>query len=46
MFHKHSKNILLYQTKMKLFLGGVNLSILYYKYRKQLELIYLAQAGE
>ena len=39
MFHKHSKNILLYQTKMKLFLGGVNLSIQYYKYRQQLKKI-------
>ena len=27
MFHKHSKNILLYQTKMKLFVGVLNLSI-------------------
>jgi hypothetical protein len=36
MFHKHSKNILLYQTKMKLFVGVLNLSIQLYKYRQHL----------
>lgn len=34
MFHKHSKNILLYQTNMKLFLGVLNLSTQFYKYKQ------------